>query len=93
MGRQKTTVLQNFVSIGLGLYFVQWLAQRFEEHVSLHDLLSRVVLMQAPYKSFLTLHDEDGRLIAKPLEGELQFLLTIVDEAHDVFHRISVHRL
>ena len=60
--------------------------------MSVHDLLSRVVLMQAPYESFMTLHDEDGRLITKPSEGEPQFLLTSVDGAHDVFQSIDYDR-
>ena len=92
--KQSSEGVLSFVapSIDLGLYFFQWLAQRFGEHMSVHDLLSRVVLMQAPYESFMTLHDEDGRLITKPSEGEPQFLLTIVDEAHDVFQSIDYDR-
>eukprot|EP00435_Cladocopium_sp_Y103_P051084 s1934_g15.t1 len=79
-------------SIGLGLYFIQWLAQRCAKDLSLDSVLSRIVLMTSPYESFLSLHDEGGRLKPRRLsESRMQFILAIVDESHDVFRSTEYH--
>ena len=74
-------------SAALGLYFVRWLAQGCAEHLPLHDLLKRVVLMKPPYETFLSLGiDGRGHLRFKPMKyySMMQFVLVVVDEAHDV---------
>ncbi|CAL1142936.1 unnamed protein product [Cladocopium goreaui] len=79
-------------SISLGLYFFQWLAQRCAKDLSLDNVLSRIVLMISPYESFLSLHDEGGRLKPRCLsESRMQFILAIVDESHDVFRSTEYH--
>eukprot|EP00435_Cladocopium_sp_Y103_P044015 s563_g12.t1 len=73
-------------SIGLGLYFVRWLAHSSADYAQLDVLLKRMVLMQYPYKQFLSLHVEGDRLRTTTLpHSKMQFLMTIIDEAHDVF--------
>ena len=80
-------------SIGLGLYFFQWLAQRCAKDLSLDNVLSRIVLMISPYESFLSLHDEGGHLKPRCLfESRMRFILAIVDESHDVFRSTEYHR-
>eukprot|EP00435_Cladocopium_sp_Y103_P021402 s3795_g5.t1 len=84
--RSEGLVLFAAPSIGLGLYFFQWLAQRCARDLSLENVLNRIVLMTWPYESFLSLHDEGGILKPRCLsENKMQFILAIVDEAHDVF--------
>ena len=79
-------------SIGLGLYFFQWLAQRCAKDLSLDNVLSRIMLMISPYASFLSLHAEGGRLKPRCLsKSRMQFILAIVDESHDVFQSTEYH--
>ena len=84
--RSEGLVLFAAPSIGLGLYFFQWLLQRCAKDISLEHLLSRIVVMTSPYESFLSLHNEGGILKPRCLsEKKMQFILAVVDEAHDVF--------
>ena len=73
-------------SIALGLYFVRWLAQSPPSRGKLHMLLRRIVLMEHPYQHFLSLHVDGDRLGWTTLpDSKMRFLLTIIDEAHDIF--------
>ena len=73
-------------SIALGLYFVRWLAQSSSNRGQLHKLLWRIVLMEHPYQHFLSLHVDGDRLGWTTLpDSKMRFLLTIIDEAHDIF--------
>ena len=73
-------------SIALGLYFVRWLAQSPPSRGKLHVLLRRIVLMEHPYQHFLSLHVDGDRLGWTTLpDSKMRFLLTIIDEAHDIF--------
>ena len=83
-------------SIGLGLYFLQWLLQKGGEDLKFQefqDLLSRIILMEKPYETFLKLSKtEHGRLKRETCESsgiKMEFILAIVDEAHDVFQAIG----
>ncbi|CAL1139629.1 unnamed protein product [Cladocopium goreaui] len=73
-------------SIALGLYFVRWLAQSSSNRGQLHKLLWRIVLMEHPYQHFLSLHVDGDRLGWTTLpDSKMRFLLTMIDEAHDIF--------
>ena len=69
----------------LGLYFWRWLERSGQ--ISFDSLLTRVVFMHHPYDCLLALRAEGQRLIHQQLTNtNMQFLLVIVDEAHDIFH-------
>eukprot|EP00435_Cladocopium_sp_Y103_P042399 s2736_g11.t1 len=90
--KKKGRVLFVAPSLGLGFHFVRWLMQSAEEMQL--DVLKRMVLMQHPYDSFLSLEVEGNRLKALPVatsEAQLDFLLLVIDEAHEIF-RPGVNR-
>ena len=79
-------------SVGLGLYFVRWLAHSCENLRQLHWLLRRIVLMDRECRHFLGLRIKGSRLSWNPLpDSKMQFLLTIIDEAHDFFSADGKH--
>ena len=91
-GHQEGSVLFLAPSVGLGLYFVRWLAQKCDGQ--LHLWLKRVVLMAHPYEHFLSLDVEGDRLRWTPMpDSKMHFILTVIDEAHDVVQHFAFEKL
>lgn len=69
-------------SIDLGLFFARWITQRNPDGLL---AVTRLVLMEYPYDQFLRLQIKGHLLKTTPMPADTEpFLLTIIDESHDV---------
>ncbi|CAK9024442.1 Uncharacterized protein SCF082_LOCUS16621 [Durusdinium trenchii] len=72
----------------LCLHFVRWLLAMDTGFGAEERICSRLKLMCEPYKSFMTVSVTDKKQLQLPEEKssvEAQFILAVVDEAHDIF--------
>ena len=80
----------------LCLFFIHWVARRVQGRSSLRDkfsiqsVLDRIRVMASPYKELMRLHVAGNRLDFQSISqidvvGQ-KFLLTVLDEAHDIYH-------
>ena len=82
-------------SESLCLFFVHWIARRVQgrsslrEKFSIQSMLDRIRVMPSPYKDVMSVHVRGNHLefqsISQLSMVEENFLLVIVDEAHDIF--------
>ena len=79
----------------LSLFFIHWVARRVQGRSSLRDkfsiqsVLDRIRVMASPYKELLRLHVAGNRLDFQSISHSgvfgQKFLLTVLDEAHDIY--------
>ena len=73
----------------LNFYFIHWLLRRARfslPKASTNKLLQRLVLMHAPYDSFLRVQIEDSRIVLEELAVMPDdLILAVFDEAHEIF--------
>ena len=81
----------------LCLFFVHWVARRvqgrssLQEKFSIQSVLERIRVMSSPYKDVMSVHVSSNRLEFQSISRsqlsmvEENFLLAIVDEAHDIY--------
>ena len=79
----------------LCLFFIHWVARRVQGRSSLRDkfsiqsVLDRIRVMASPYKELMRLHVAGNRLEFQSISHSnvfgQKFLLTVLDEAHDIY--------